>query len=155
MVGHAGEILLVQNRRRGGRLDWSTPGGVIDAGETILDGLTREVAEETGIDVHAWSEPAYRVDVTFAAQGWHLEVASHVALDWTGDLRLDDPDGIVIDARFVARPEATDLLASAPRWVGEPLLAWLAHDIDPDAPPTTYRYEVDHDDDGLRVERRD
>ena len=42
-------VLLVQNRRRDGRLDWSPPGGVIDTGETLLDGLTREVEEEIGL----------------------------------------------------------------------------------------------------------
>jgi len=37
-------ILLVQNRRRDGSLDWSTPGGVIEVheGESVVDGLTRE-----------------------------------------------------------------------------------------------------------------
>jgi 8-oxo-dGTP diphosphatase len=157
VVRSGGEILLVQNRRRGGALDWSTPGGVIDAGESVIEGLTREVAEETGLAVREWSVPAYRVEVEFAAQGWYLEVASHLALDWTGELHLADPDGIVVDARFVARTEAVTLLGSAPRWVGEPLLEWLASDADPAAPPTIYRYQVDHDHDGdgLRVERRD
>jgi 8-oxo-dGTP diphosphatase len=154
VVRSGGEILLVQNRRRGGALDWSTPGGVIDAGESVIDGLTREVAEETGLAVRAWSVPAYRVEVEFAAQGWYLEVASHLALEWTGELQLADPDGIVVDARFVARTEAVSLLGSAPRWVGEPLLEWMATETDPAAPPTTYRYHVDHERDGLRVERR-
>ena len=36
-------ILMVLNHRKGGRTDWSTPGGVIDEGETVLEGLTREV----------------------------------------------------------------------------------------------------------------
>ena len=42
-------LLLVRNRRRNGSWDWSPPGGVIDQGETVLVGLTREVAEETGV----------------------------------------------------------------------------------------------------------
>lgn len=153
VVRNADGILLVQNRRRGGGLDWSTPGGVIDAGESVLDGLTREVAEETGLDVLAWSVPAYRVEVEFAAQGWYLEVASHLALDWSGEIRLADPDGIVVDARFVAGGEASDLLRSAPRWVGEPLLEWLASGSEPVATPLTWRYRVGHEGDGLRVER--
>ena len=46
-----GRLLLVQNRRRDGSLDWTPPGGVIDHGETIHEGLAREVREETGLDV--------------------------------------------------------------------------------------------------------
>jgi len=45
-------VLLVRNVRRGGFEDWSTPGGVIDAQDAdLLAGLTREVAEETGLIV--------------------------------------------------------------------------------------------------------
>ena len=32
-------LLLVRNRRRDGSHDWSTPGGVIEEGEDLLDGL--------------------------------------------------------------------------------------------------------------------
>jgi len=32
-------LLLVANRRRDGAVDWTPPGGVIDAGESVLDGI--------------------------------------------------------------------------------------------------------------------
>jgi ADP-ribose pyrophosphatase YjhB (NUDIX family) len=51
LIRGADGVLLVQNRRRNGRHDWSPPGGVIDHGETLLEGLTREVVEETGVQV--------------------------------------------------------------------------------------------------------
>ena len=38
-------VLLVQNLRRNGSTDWTTPGGVIDDGESALGGLEREVVE--------------------------------------------------------------------------------------------------------------
>lgn len=41
-----GHLLLVENLRRNGRTDWSTPGGVVEHGEDPVDGLTREVIEE-------------------------------------------------------------------------------------------------------------
>src|SRR3546814_14851417 len=50
-------LLLVQNRRRNGAHDWTPPGGVIDEGESLIDGLTREVREETGLRVTEWSGP--------------------------------------------------------------------------------------------------
>ena len=61
-------VLLVQNERRNGSLDWSTPGGVIDEGETLLQGLTREVHEETGLVVAGWDALAYEVEVDFICE---------------------------------------------------------------------------------------
>jgi len=43
-----GRALLIQ-RADNGR--WEPPGGVLELGETIHDGLRREVREETGLDV--------------------------------------------------------------------------------------------------------
>ncbi|MCR2823619.1 NUDIX hydrolase [Lederbergia panacisoli] len=42
-----GKILLIRGPRRG----WEFPGGIIELGETIQDGIIREVKEETGIDI--------------------------------------------------------------------------------------------------------
>jgi 8-oxo-dGTP diphosphatase len=42
-----GEILLVKERRGG----WVFPGGQVEVGENLIDGLIREVKEESGIDV--------------------------------------------------------------------------------------------------------
>ena len=54
VIERNGQLLLVHNLRRSGRTDWSTPGGVIDAGATLLPGLTREVEDETGLRGTAW-----------------------------------------------------------------------------------------------------
>ena len=118
-------LLLVQNERRHGARDWSTPGGVIDAGETLLEGLTREVQEETGLAVTGWAGPCYRVEVTAPELGFFLRVEAHRAVAFEGDLVIDDPDGIVIGAEFVDRGTARGLLVGAPRWVSEPLLECL------------------------------
>lgn len=46
-------VLLVQRGREPSRGKWSLPGGMLELGESILDGVRREVAEETGLQVEA------------------------------------------------------------------------------------------------------
>lgn len=124
MFGPAG-LLLVQNRRRDGRHDWTPPGGVIDDGEGLIDGLTREVREETGLEVTEWAGPAYRIEASAPGLGWHLRVEAHIAVDYSGTLAIDDPDGIVVDARFVELGECAGHLHANHPWVREPLMEWL------------------------------
>ena len=119
-------VLLVRNVRRGGFEDWSTPGGVIDdEDDDVLAGLTREVEEETGIVVHEWSGPLYEVHAYAPDMGWRMRCEVHLAVEFSGDLRIDDPDGIVVEAAFIPPDECHERLASCPLWVREPLGAWL------------------------------
>jgi ADP-ribose pyrophosphatase YjhB (NUDIX family) len=137
-------LLLVQNRRRDGSLDWSPPGGVIEVqdGEGVEAGLTREVVEETGIRVSEWEGPLYSVEAVAADMGWHLRAEVYRALGYDGELTIDDPDGIVVDARFVASDRWAEHLDSCHRWVAEPLVAWLDERwID----ARHYRYRVNGD----------
>jgi len=46
--GHGAVVLVRAARRSTGRL-WSTPGGLLEEGETVDEGLRREVREEVGI----------------------------------------------------------------------------------------------------------
>ena len=137
-------LLLVQNRRRDGSLDWSPPGGVIEIhdGETTRDGLTREVAEETGLDVTEWDGPVYRVEVTAEGLGWSLEVETYRATSFAGALRVDDPDGIVVDAHWVRGNDWEAYLTSAHPWVREPVMAFLGSGV-MGAPETIFRYRLD------------
>jgi 8-oxo-dGTP pyrophosphatase MutT (NUDIX family) len=48
VVNDDGAVLMVQRRDNG---KWEPPGGVLELDEPILDGLRREVREETGFDV--------------------------------------------------------------------------------------------------------
>ncbi|MEO0494916.1 MAG: NUDIX hydrolase [Actinomycetota bacterium] len=132
-------LLLVANRRRNGSIDWSTPGGVIDEGETPLIALGREVTEETGLIVHDWHALRWTVEVTFVDLDMHLMVEVHEARSFSGDLRFDDPDGIVHDGEFLDHPLAHDRVQTGPAWVADPLAEWL---IDPWADPRHFRYDA-------------
>lgn len=48
VIDQAGRVLVVQ-RRDNGR--WEAPGGILERDETFEEGVAREVAEETGVDV--------------------------------------------------------------------------------------------------------
>ena len=132
-------LLLVANRRRDGAVDWSTPGGVIDAGEGVHEGLAREVLEETGLEVLRWGELAYGIEVAAPDLGWDLRVEVHRVDAVGGELRIDDPDGIVTDACDEHRAECADRLTASHPWVREPLSAWIAERW---PQPRDFRYRV-------------
>ncbi len=135
-------ILLVQNRRRDGIVDWSPPGGVIDEGEDLITGLTREVEEETGLVVTDWVGPRYEIEARAPGLGWHLRVEVWVAAAFAGELVVRDPDGIVVDARFVPVDECCLLVRSNHPWVAEPLVDYLGGRWDGSR---HYGYRVDGD----------
>lgn len=127
-------LLLVCNQRRNGSLDWSTPGGVIDAtDENVLAGLTREVEEETGLVVRDWEGPLYEVTAAAVDLGWIMRCEVYRAVSFEGELRVDDPDGIVVDAAFVPAGEVAGRLEACFHWVREPLAEWLGERWSPPA----------------------
>ena len=132
-------VLLVANRRRNGSVDWTTPGGVVDPGESVLEGLTREVAEETGLEVLAWEGPLYEIEASAPDLGWHLRVEVHRAVSVRGEVVVDDPDGIVVDAAWVAPADCAARLAGSHQWVREPLGAWVGERWDGSR---SFRYRI-------------
>ena len=142
VVERDGHLLLVCNRRRNGAHDWSTPGGVVDPTDaSVLAGLAREVEEETGLVVSSWEGPLYEVTAVALDMGWTMRCEVHRALEFDGELKIEDPDGIVVDASFVAPVDVEHHLAECFRWVRDPLAAWLAERWTA-ADQRTFRYEV-------------
>jgi ADP-ribose pyrophosphatase YjhB (NUDIX family) len=51
LIFEDGKILLVERGKEPLKGYWSLPGGIVETGEKLVDGIRREVAEETGLDV--------------------------------------------------------------------------------------------------------
>ncbi len=66
ITDHQGRALLIQ-RRDNHR--WEPPGGVLELGESIQDGLRREVREETGLDIEPVALTGVYKNMTHAIVG--------------------------------------------------------------------------------------
>lgn len=51
IVVDRGRVLLVQRGHEPSKGKWSLPGGMLEIGESLADGVVREVEEETGLQV--------------------------------------------------------------------------------------------------------
>jgi 8-oxo-dGTP diphosphatase len=122
------EILLVERGKEPLKGFWSLPGGLLEVGERLVDGLRREVREETGLEVEALSmfeiferimpdtegRPEYHyvlIDYVCRVSGGALQAASDVSgVAWVSRANLSHfqiTEGTlaVVDRAFDSRVE--------------------------------------------------
>ncbi|WP_077328241.1 NUDIX hydrolase [Virgibacillus siamensis] len=106
------EILIVKERRSG---EWVFPGGQVEAGENLMDGLIREVKEESGIDVEiSHLTSIYSNTGTYKGHSGVKIVPAKVMFDYVckpigGELSSSDETS---NSKWVKKNEVLDMVTS-------------------------------------------
>lgn len=104
------EILLVKTRREG---HWVFPGGQVEVGENLIDGVIREVKEESGIDVKvSHLVGVFSNTATYEGHSGVKIVPTKVMFDFVcepigGTLTTSDETS---DSRWVNKEEVLDMI---------------------------------------------
>jgi len=81
VIVDAGKVLLVRRATEPLKGDWSVPGGVLELGEKLHDGVRREALEETGLIVEP-GEVLEVVDSIFREDGQERPLYHYVLIDF-------------------------------------------------------------------------
>ena len=127
LIRKGNEVLLVlQQGPDDPAPSWAPPGGVVEPGELLTEALIREVREETGLEVLEIGPLLYAVQHPGSAEGPQTLAFVFAVARWRGELRLADPDNLILGARFLPLAEAIAKLECLPwRAMREPILAYL------------------------------
>ena len=128
------EILLVGNDYGRDELVWNLPGGAVDPGEDLIQAVSRELFEETGLTALeigplAWIVQAVLADMRPFIIGFAFEVTA-----WQGQVSIENEvdHGDVQQAKFVPFDDAVECMIEGNRTA---LRDWLA---DPNDIPRIY-----------------
>jgi 8-oxo-dGTP diphosphatase len=104
VVVHKGRVLLVRRGREPLKGHWTLPGGMLEVGEALTEGVLREVKEETGLQVEAIEliELLDRVHREDGRVRYHYVIADYLCRVTGGELQAaSDAE----DVRWVERAE--------------------------------------------------
>jgi ADP-ribose pyrophosphatase YjhB (NUDIX family) len=93
LIFDRGRILLVERGTEPLKGYWSLPGGVLDVGETLEEGVRREVREETGLEINVLGVLEIFERIIRDAQGvpeYHYVLIDYVCRIVGGGLRAAD-----------------------------------------------------------------
>lgn len=104
VVVREGRVLLVRRGSEPLKGQWSLPGGMLELGESLAQGVAREVKEETGLDVEVVELVEFldRIHREGARVRYHYVIADYLCRVVGGELQAaSDADAV----RWVERAE--------------------------------------------------
>ena len=111
--------ILLCRHEKGDKEYWLLPGGGVNSGESLLEALRRELAEEVGVEEHITFEgPVALVDSIAPARSFARKHVVHII--FTGDLtgrsleRVTSQDAAVRGHRLFAIDELPDVVMHPP-----------------------------------------
>jgi 8-oxo-dGTP diphosphatase len=90
-INEQGEILLGLRKGAHGEGTWSLPGGHLEWNESFFECASREVKEETDLDIEAIEHVGFTNDV-FDKEGLHYVTLFVKTTKWSGTPRVMEPD---------------------------------------------------------------
>jgi 8-oxo-dGTP diphosphatase len=104
-----GKVLVVRRARKPALNLYTMPGGVVEAGETLIEAVTREVREETALEISAVALAGHREAVMHDRDGKverHFVILCFAARWVSGEPVLNEE---LDDARWLAPSELAGL----------------------------------------------
>jgi len=104
VVVHRNRVLLIRRGSEPLKGEWSIPGGLVELGEELADGVRRELHEETGLDVEPLEVLTVfdRIFRDGSRIRYHYVIVDYVCRRRGGRLK---PDSDVVAARWVRRED--------------------------------------------------
>lgn len=121
------QVLLIRRGREPLKGEWSIPGGMLELGESLRDGVKREVLEETGLKIVPLEVLAVfdRIQKEGGRVRYHYVIVDYFCRPVGGRLKSGSD---VLDARWITREElpryrvttkAAAVIADAFEWFAE------------------------------------
>ena len=130
IVRRNGGLVLVQQQGENAPY-WVLPGGLVEAGELIIDALVREIREEVGVVVTEVGRLACCSQIDRPQHAMQSLFFIFEVAEWSGAFESADPDGEILSVELLPCAEAIRRLEANGGWAGVqgPLLRYLRGEV--------------------------